>query len=95
MIGGGGGAMAAMNKSLKDNKRLKGDRTSYFKKKRKGRTIYEKQIDKNAGKMTQQEFEEFKQTLRKEKRIKTIKNAIIISVFIGLTIFGFFYLGVF
>ncbi len=92
---GWGGAASGMNQSLKDNRNLKGERPSYFKNRKKDKTIYKKQTDKNAGKMSPEEFNSFSLKLKKEKRRKTIINVIMISIFIILTVIGFFYIEVF
>lgn len=91
-FGGFGGSAASMNKSIKDNSSLKGNRTHYFKLRKKYKTVYSKQKDKNADKMTPEQFQEFRKKLAKAKRRKTITNIITILIFIGVLIFGFVYL---
>lgn len=76
-----GGSASSMNSSLKDNNRLKGKPASYFKTRKKDKTIYKKQTDKNLNKMSSEEFEKYKQNLKEEKDAKALQTIIIILVF--------------
>ncbi len=91
-MGGFGGSSASMNKSLKDNSNLKGKRTHYFNLRKGYKTVYSNQTDRNAGKMSPEQLEFFKQKLKTEKKRKTIKTLIIIFIFISVCGLGILYL---